>query len=125
MHDAPAALSELDRAIHEPARLGIVALLHAVEAADFTFLRQRTGLTAGNLSAHLTKLEEAGYLEVTKSFNERRPLTTLRLTAAGREAFAAYAQAMRRFLDRSVGPADPETRTAPSRAVPAAEEGSS
>lgn len=121
MHDAPAALSDLDRAIHEPARLGIVALLHAVEAADFTFLRQRTGLTAGNL----TKLEEAGYLEVTKSFNERRPLTTLRLTAAGRAAFAAYAQAMRRFLDRSVGPADPETRTAPSRAVPAAEEGTS
>jgi DNA-binding MarR family transcriptional regulator len=122
MHDAPVALPELDRAIHEPARLGIVALLHAVEAADFTFLRQRMGLTAGNLSTHLAKLEEAGYLRAEKSFNERRPLTTLRLTPAGRTAFAAYADAMRRFLDHSVGPAAPAARSAPSGAFPAGQE---
>jgi len=103
VHGSPLAVPDLDRAIHEPARLAIVSLLHAVEAADFTFLRHRTGLTAGNLSTHLSKLEAAGYVEVEKSFSERRPLTTLRLTAAGRAAFSAYAGEMRRFLERSIG----------------------
>jgi DNA-binding MarR family transcriptional regulator len=94
----------LDRAIHEPARLGIVALLYAVEAADFTFVQQKTGLTAGNLSAHVSKLQAAGHVAIDKSFSERRPLTTLRLTAQGRTAFVAYAGEMRRFLDRVAPP---------------------
>jgi DNA-binding MarR family transcriptional regulator len=110
MHASAAALPDFDRAIHEPARLGIVALLYAVDAADFTFLRQRTGLTAGDLSTHLSKLEAAGYLDAEKSFSERRPLTTLRLTAAGRAAFGAYADAMRRFRD-SVGHGSPQPAT--------------
>jgi len=98
------SVPRLDRAIHEPARLGIVALLYVVEAADFTFVQQKTGLTAGNLSAHVSKLQAAGHLEIDKSFSERRPLTTLRLTAQGRAAFVAYATEMRRFLDRVVPP---------------------
>lgn len=118
MSEGRAALPDLDRAIHEPARLGIVALLYAVEAADFTFLRQRTGLTAGNLSTHLSKLEAAGYLDVEKSFNERRPLTTLRLTAAGRAAFDTYADKMRSFLDQSVGHGSPQPGTSQARDRP-------
>ncbi len=111
----PTAVPDLDRAIHEPARLAVVALLYVVEAADFTFIRQRTGLTAGNLSTHLTKLEAAGYLEIQKGFNERRPLTTLRLTPAGRSAFSGYAGEMRRFLDRAVGPEKAGARGASPR----------
>lgn len=102
--DFPEGVPRLDRAIHEPARLGIVALLFVVEAADFTFVQQKTGLTAGNLSAHVSKLQAAGHVEIEKSFSERRPLTTLRLTAPGRSAFVAYVAEMRRFLDRVVPP---------------------
>jgi DNA-binding MarR family transcriptional regulator len=112
---------EVDRAIHEPARLGIVGLLHAVEAADFTFVRQKTGLTAGNLSAHVSKLQAAGYVEVDKTFSERRPLTTLRLTREGRAAFVAYVEEMRRFLDRVAPPKAPRGRS--GRAAPAGNEG--
>jgi DNA-binding MarR family transcriptional regulator len=100
--DTAENVPRLDRAIHEPARMGIVALLHVVESADFTFVQQKTGLTAGNLSAHLSRLQAAGHVEIEKSFSERRPLTTLRLTGQGRAALAAYAREMRRFLDRVV-----------------------
>jgi DNA-binding MarR family transcriptional regulator len=100
--DSPRSAPRLDRTIHEPARLGILALLYVVEAADFTFVQQSTGLTAGNLSAHVSKLEAEGHVEVDKAFSERRPLTTLRLTPQGRRAFVAYAREMRRFLDRVV-----------------------
>jgi len=102
LRNPPPTVPELDRAIHEPARLGIVAILHVVDAADFTFVQQRTGLTPGNLSAHVSKLQAAGYVAVEKTFSERRPLTTLRLTAEGRAALVAYAREMRAFLDRAV-----------------------
>jgi len=102
--DSGETVPALDRTIHEPARLGIVALLYVLEAADFTFVQQKTGLTAGNLSAHVSKLQAAGLVEIDKSFSERRPLTTLRLTGPGRAAFLAYAAEMRRFLDRVVPP---------------------
>lgn len=92
------ALAELDRLVHEPARLGVMALLYVIESADFTFLMNQTGLTWGNLSAHLSKLEEAGYLEVEKSFKGRRPNTSLRLTPQGREAFREYVRKMRLVL---------------------------
>jgi DNA-binding MarR family transcriptional regulator len=113
--DSPANLAGLDRTIHEPARLGIVALLHVVEAADFTFVQQKTGLTAGNLSAHVAKLEAAGYVEVEKSFSERRPLTTLRLNERGRAAFVAYAGEIRRFLDRVLPPRATSARAGTER----------
>jgi DNA-binding MarR family transcriptional regulator len=93
------ALAEIDRLVHEPARLAVMALLYVVESADFIFLMNQTGLTWGNLSAHMSKLEEAGYIEVVKSFKGKRPNTMLRLTQAGRAAFQAYRQQMKRVLD--------------------------
>src|SRR5512136_2181349 len=92
------SLAEIDRLVHEPARLAVMALLYVVDSADFTFLMNQTGLTWGNLSAHLSKLEEAGYLAVEKSFKGRRPNTSLRLTPQGRKAFTGYARKMKQAL---------------------------
>ena len=92
-------LKEIDRLIHEPARLLVLALLYVVESADFTFLMNQTGLTWGNLSAHMSKLEEAGYIQVEKSFKERKPYTLLRLTEDGRTAFRAYRLKVKQVLD--------------------------
>jgi DNA-binding transcriptional ArsR family regulator len=93
------ALAEIDRLVHEPARLAIMALLYVVESADFTFLVNQTGLSWGNLSAHMSKLEEAGYLDVEKRFKGRRPNTNLRLTTAGRSAFQDYRRRLKQVLD--------------------------
>jgi DNA-binding transcriptional ArsR family regulator len=93
-----AGLSDLDRNIHEPGRLAIVALLYSVAEADFLFLRRQTELTKGNLSSHLVKLEQAGYVEIEKSFRGKIPLTLCRLTAAGRSAFEAYREALKSGL---------------------------
>lgn len=84
------ALGRLDRVIHEPGRLQIVAWLATLEEADFLFLLHQTGLTRGNLSSHLSKLETAGYLSAEKAFVERIPRTVYRLTDAGRSAFQRY-----------------------------------
>jgi DNA-binding MarR family transcriptional regulator len=91
-------LTEIDRLIHEPARLLVMATLFVVESADFLFLMRQTDLTQGNLSSHMNKLEAAGYIEVEKGFRGRKPRTTLRLTAAGRAAFNAYRQRMEQVL---------------------------
>ena len=91
--------SEIDRLVHEPARLMLMAVLYVIDSADFTFLMNQTGMTWGNLSAHMSKLEEAGYLEVEKSFKGKRPNTMLRLTEQGRAAFRAYRQTMKQVLD--------------------------
>lgn len=90
--------AEIDRLIHEPARLSVMAVLYVIDSADFTFLMNQTGLTWGNLSAHLSKLEEAGYIQVEKSFKGRRPNTNLQLTANGRQAFDEYVRKMKAFL---------------------------
>jgi DNA-binding MarR family transcriptional regulator len=92
------ALTEIDRLVHEPARLAVMALLYVVDSADFTFLMNQTGLTWGNLSAHMSKLEEAGYLEVEKTFKGKRPNTMLRLTPQGRAAFKDYTAKMRQLF---------------------------
>ncbi|MGA9750158.1 MAG: transcriptional regulator [Acidobacteriota bacterium] len=92
------ALLELDRLVHEPARHLILDLLEAVEGADFVFLLHHSGLTRGNLSSHLAKLEEAGYVEVQKTFVEKVPRTVLRLTSAGRKALHLYRAQMRTFM---------------------------
>lgn len=92
-------LEEIDRLIHEPARLSVMALLYVVDSVDFIFLKNQTGLTWGNLSAHLSKLEEAGYIEVEKSFKGKRPNTELRLTTAGRQAFQTYRSRLQQLLD--------------------------
>lgn len=86
---------EIDRVIHEPARLMLVAHLYVVESADYVFLMQNTDLTWGNLSSHLLKLEDAGYVEVRKEFVDRKPHSMVRLTPAGRAAFNAYRRQMK------------------------------
>jgi DNA-binding transcriptional ArsR family regulator len=91
-------LAGIDRIIHEPARLMIVALLAAVEEADFQYLRQATGLTQGNLSAHLTKLEEAGYISIEKTFRGKYPLTICKLTEPGRAVLDNYRKVIRAAL---------------------------
>ena len=92
-------LAKIDRVIHEPARLLLVATLSVVESADFLFLMNQTKLTRGNLSSHLSKLEAAGYVEIKKEFVEKIPRTLLRLTEEGRNAFIEYRQQMQRVLD--------------------------
>jgi DNA-binding MarR family transcriptional regulator len=92
-------LADIDRTIHEPARLMILALLYVVESGDFTFLMRQTGLTWGNLSSHMSKLEAAGYIEVEKEFVGRKPRTMLRLTDEGRAAFQEYVQSMKQVFD--------------------------
>ena len=96
---ASLAPADVDRVIHEPARLTLMALLYVIQAADFTFLMAQTGLSWGNLSSHMSKLEAAGYIEVAKDFVERRPRTMLKLTAAGQEAFRSYRHMIKGVLD--------------------------
>jgi DNA-binding MarR family transcriptional regulator len=91
-------MAELDRVIHEQARLLIVALLASVEEADFLYVLQTTGLTKGNLSTHLAKLEGAGYVEIEKAFRGKIPLTLARLTPEGRAAFESYRKEMTALL---------------------------
>ena len=88
----------LDRTIHEPARLQIVALLSGAKEADFLFLQRETGLTKGNLSSHLVKLEGAGYVEIKKTYRGKIPLTLARLTPEGLAAFQRYRQSMNGLL---------------------------
>ncbi len=89
---------ELDRIAHEPARLKMLAYLRIVRRADFVFLLSRTGLTWGNLSSHMSKLEEAGYIEVKKEIKNKRTHTMLSLTEKGSSAFDAYRQDMFQLL---------------------------
>jgi DNA-binding transcriptional ArsR family regulator len=88
----------VDRVIHEPARLLIVALLSEAKEADFLFLQRETKLTKGNLSSHLIKLEEAEYVEIEKTFRGKIPRTLVRLTAKGRVAFQGYRKTMNGLL---------------------------
>lgn len=81
---------EIDKMLHEPARLKIMAKIYVLDNADFLFLKQQTGLSSGNLSAHLIKLEKAGYVSIKKKFQGRRPHTTLKITKKGRDAFSSY-----------------------------------
>ena len=97
--DRFATFADLDKLIHEPARMSIMAVLYVLESADFTFLMNQTGLTWGNLSAHLTKLETAGYIEVVKSFKGKRPNTNLKLSNTGRDAFRKYMDQMKQVVD--------------------------
>lgn len=85
---------EIDKLIHEPARLKIMAQLYVVEEADFIFLMRQTGLTWGNLSSHMSKLESAEYIEVRKEFLDKKPHTILKLTSKGRDAFRRYRGAL-------------------------------
>lgn len=98
--DREAKLStNVDRLIHEPARFNIMAYLFVVQSADFTFLLTQTGLTWGNLSSHINKLETAGYVAVEKEFIGKKPHTMLHLTNKGRLAFDEYRNSMKQVLE--------------------------
>lgn len=94
----------LDEIIHGRARLGIVAYLSTAGEADFTNLRDRLQLTDGNLSTHLRKLEEAGYVRLKKRFVARKPQTTVALTDAGRAAYLGYLEQLQRLISESSPP---------------------
>jgi len=87
-------LSGLDKLVHEPARMMIMAYLYVVESADFLFLLRQTGLTKGNLSSHLIKLDAGGYVHIEKKFVDKIPRTVLKLTETGRRAFDEYRKTM-------------------------------
>ncbi len=92
-------VSEIDDVVHGRIRLGIMTYLAQAEAADFTELKNVLKTTQGNLSIHLRKLEDAGYVSIDKSFLNRKPLTRARLTKAGRKALGDYLKAMAKLLD--------------------------
>jgi DNA-binding MarR family transcriptional regulator len=93
-------VENIDPLIHEPSRLMIMAQLYVVQSADFLFLQRQTQMTPGNLSAHLRKLEDAGYVEITKEFIERKPHTALALTKKGRSAFKQYRRDIKQIADK-------------------------
>jgi len=93
------AIQNIDKMIHEPARLLLMAHLFVVESADYLFLQRQTGLTWGNISSHLRKLENAGYVAVEKEFIDKKPHTTLKLTDKGRRAFKEYRENMKQVFE--------------------------
>jgi DNA-binding MarR family transcriptional regulator len=93
------AIQNINKIIHEPARLLLMAHLFVVESADFLFLQHQTGLTWGNISSHLRKLENAGYVAVEKEFIDKKPHTTLKLTDKGRKAFKEYRKNMKQVFE--------------------------
>ncbi len=92
---------ELDPLLHSQLRLSIMSLLISVKSATFNFLLEKTGATRGNISVQIKKLEEAGYLEIDKSFQDNYPLTTCRITPLGIDAFKRYVDALRDYLGRA------------------------
>src|SRR5580692_13051801 len=96
-------IGKIDDVIHGRLRLGIMAYLANADVAEFNELKSVLQATQGNLSVHLRKLEDAGYIEIEKSFLARKPLTRARLTPAGRRAFSAYLAAIGRLLDEAQG----------------------
>ena len=96
--------ADLDRVIHEPARLMVVALLSEIEEGDFLYLLRETGMSKGNLSSHLGRLEAAGYVSVTKTYRGKIPMTLCRLTDTGRAAFDEYRAALKESLEAMSAP---------------------
>jgi len=92
-------LADIDQVIHAAPRLMVLAYLYVIESADYIFLRRLTGLTWGNLSTHLTKLEEAGYVAINKEFQGKKPHTTISLTRQGRSAFRKYKKSLKQVLN--------------------------
>ncbi len=89
---------DIDRVVHEPARLAILAILWAAESADFLYLMNTINLTQGNLSSHLSRLEASGYVEIEKTFEGKMPRTICRLSESGKMAFEGYRQKMQAVL---------------------------
>ena len=109
--DSLSEIMNIDRLVHSPARLSILTYLSVVEEGDAVYLLNQTGLTWGNLSANVTRLQEAGYIEVVKEFKDKKPHTLLKLTDRGRKAFHDYQNNMKGLLDiKSPSPTGTENR---------------
>lgn len=91
---------ELDPLLHSQLRLAIISLLVGLDEADFVYLKEKTEATAGNLSVQIDKLSQAGYIEVEKGFEGKRPRTVCRITAQGRKAFAQYVDALKDYISK-------------------------
>lgn len=91
---------ELDPLLHSQLRLAVMSILLSVEEAEFVYLKEKTQATAGNLSVQIDKLNEAGYIEVEKSFVGKKPRTVCRITSAGRKAFEEYVQALKSYIEK-------------------------
>lgn len=89
---------ELDPLLHSQLRLAVMSLLMSLESAEFTFLKEKTNSTAGNLSVQLDKLAEAGYISIEKGFRGKKPLTTCKVTAKGIEAFELYVKSLKDYI---------------------------
>jgi DNA-binding transcriptional ArsR family regulator len=97
----PRKFADVDRMIHEPARLMILTILSAVDSADFLYLQRETGLTKGNLSSHLSKLEDAEYITIEKTYRGKIPLTICKLSGNGRKAFTEYRDQLKYIVDNT------------------------
>lgn len=93
-------LKDLDPLLHSQLRLGVMALLMSVESAEFTYLKEKTNSTAGNLSVQLDKLSEAGYITIEKSFKGKKPLTTCKITKQGLKAFEEYVNSLKQYIGK-------------------------
>lgn len=91
--------NDLDPILHSQLRLAVISLLINTEVAEFTYIREQTGATAGNLSIQITKLKEAGYIEVTKKFRNNYPQTLCNITALGRNKFSEYVNSLKDYLN--------------------------
>jgi DNA-binding transcriptional ArsR family regulator len=94
-----ARFKELDPILHSQLRLAVISLLASIEAAEFTYIQEQTGATAGNLSIQITKLKEAGYIKVIKKFRKNYPLTLCSITSLGQHKFIEYAEALKYYLN--------------------------
>ncbi|HEU5290643.1 MAG TPA: transcriptional regulator [Cyclobacteriaceae bacterium] len=93
-------LKDLDPLLHSQLRLGVMSLLMSVDSAEFTYLKEKTNSTAGNLSVQLDKLSEAGYITIEKSFRGKKPLTTCKITKQGLKAFEEYVNALKQYIGK-------------------------
>ena len=98
------SLAEVDRLIHEPSRSVILAILATVKDSDFLYLQRETGLTKGNLTVHLSKLENAGYIKIKKTYRGKVPLTLCTITESGRKAFENYRKQLQKFIQETTSP---------------------
>jgi DNA-binding MarR family transcriptional regulator len=94
--------NDLDPILHSQLRLAVISLLISTEVAEFTYIREQTGATAGNLSIQITKLKDAGYIEVTKKFRNNYPQTLCNITPLGKEKFAAYVNSLKDYLNPNI-----------------------
>lgn len=99
INDMASPLGEIDPIIHAPARLNIIMILYVVDSLDYTFLKNQTGLSWGNLATHLGKLEEVGYVSIKKGYQGKKPHSMIQLTQQGRSAFQDYRSTFQQLLD--------------------------